>query len=365
MVLMTLVAPGCSSDARAPRHVGAAATTATTTTTDAVLACASGSGSGCTLREVAARRKVLIGAAAAAGPLDHDPAYQRLLARQFDSVTPENQAKWPVVEPTAGMTDWATLDALVRFAVDHGMAVRGHALIWGQASSAGTPAWVTDITDPTSLRKAVEAHIHDEVSRYAGRIDRWDVVNEPLQTDGPALDANHFLDVLGRGYIADAFRAAHAADPSASLWLNENNVESVPAKADALVALVDGLRSDGVPIDGVGLQMHLRSGHAPAPGVVSRLVGRLRALGVRVAITELDVPVSTDGSDAAQVAAYRQVVRECLAAGCDEITVWGVSDAHTWLDADLGRSHTDPLLFDERGSPKQTFNEVRAALAAG
>lgn len=218
----------------------------------------------CTLRDAGDAAGVLVGAAVATDRLV-EPAYARLVAEEFSSVTPENDMKWPSVHTARGSWNFGPADRLVAFAEEHDLAVRGHTLLWGQDVGNGIPDWVADIDDPHELQAVVDDHISTLVGRYAGRIDRWDVVNEPLETLGADLDANHFLEVLGPGYIAAAFEAAHRADPDARLFLNEHSVEFVPAKAEAFAALVEGLVAEGVPIHGVGLQAHQFSGRPPEP----------------------------------------------------------------------------------------------------
>ena len=317
----------------------------------------------CTLATAADAAGVLVGTAVAPERLD-DPAYAALVADEFTSLTPENAMKWPVVHPEPEVWDLGSADRLVDFAQDNGLGVRGHTLVWGQDLGNGVPDWLAAVDDPPELQAAIDDHITTVVGRYAGRVDRWDVVNEPLEVAGTQLDANHFLDVLGPGYIAAAFETAHRADPDARLFLNENAVEFVPAKAEALVALVEGLVADGVPIHGVGLQGHQFSGRPPAPGVLEALITRFTDLGLEVAITELDLPLLDDGDLGAQAEGYRQIVRECLDAGCTEITVWGVYDGATWLDDFLGREDTSPLLFDEGFSPKPAHAAVVEELIA-
>jgi endo-1,4-beta-xylanase len=315
---------------------------------------------GLTLRQVAAAHHVLIGTAVRATPLRESHTYRTRIARDFNSVTPETQAKWATVEPVRGSPDYHAMDDLVGFAAAHRLRVRGHTLVWGVESAL--PDWVRAIDDPAALRTVLDDHVASEVHRYAGRVDRWDVVNEPLEKLGATLAANHLLTVLGPDYIARAFRTARAADPHAQLWLNENVFEHLPAKATALVDLVAELVRDGVPVDGVGLQAHFLSGRPPDPGVIEATIHRLRSLGVAVAITELDIPTTTAGL-AAQARAYRQTVTEALRAGAGEITVWGVNDGVTWLDGFLGRPHTDPLLFDRHDRPKPAYTAVKISLA--
>lgn len=332
-------------------------TTTMTTTTNVVVDECPADPAACTLRGAGDAADVLVGAAVAADRLD-DPAYAWLVAEEFSSLTPENDMKWTVVQPERDVWVYGPADRLVDFAEEHEMAVRGHTLVWGQDVGNGLPDWVAEIDDPEELRAVVGDHISTLVGRYAGRVDRWDVVNEPLELVGANLDANHFLEVLGPGYIGDAFEAAHRADPDARLFLNENSVEFVPAKAEALVSLVEELVADGVPIDGVGLQAHQFSGQPPEEGVIDTLVSQFEDLGLEVALTELDLPVPEGGDWAAQADGYRQIVRDCVDAGCNEITVWGVYDGATWLDDFLGRDGTSPLLFDRDFEPKPAHAAV-------
>jgi endo-1,4-beta-xylanase len=326
------------------------------------------------LRHAATAAGVRIGAAVDAGLLTHDKAYARAVARNFTSVTPENAMKWSVLRPAPGRWNWSDADAVVDFAERHRLEVRGHTLVWGQNGGNGLPGWLRDTTDPVAFRKAVLDGITDEVSRFRGRVNRWDVVNEPLATTGTELDPNPYLRHMGPDYLAVALKTARAADPDAELWINENLTEYLPAKGDALVELVRHLHADGVPLDGVGLQTHLVVDAPLRPGGVGDLVRRLGEQRVKVALTEVDVPGGPTRDAASQAALWSQVTRECLHAGCDEVTGWGVDDGHTWLDDPNNRAGnpalaafpvpTRPLLLDQAYRPKPTYNAVVEALRA-
>ena len=286
-----------------------------------------------------------MGAAVEADDLAGNAAYADAVRRHFTSVTTENALKLSVVRPSPSTWNWGPADTIVDFAAANDLEVRGHTLAWVNESGSqnGLPTWMRNLSDPGEFRAAVFESVTEVVGRYRGRVDRWDVVNEVFEYP-VGLPAPSVFDRLGPDYVAELFTAAHAADPDASLWLNEVFTELFPAKGDSLVALVATLRSRGVPIHGVGLQTHLTlTPAAPNPGSVSGLVTRLRNLGVDVAITELDVPLGPLRSEQAQVDIYRQVATECLAAGCSEITVWGVSDANTTLDS-VGQRQNNPLL---------------------
>jgi endo-1,4-beta-xylanase len=313
------------------------------------------------LRTLAAARGIAVGTAVNATALAQEPAYATKLGAEFSSVTPEDAMKWGAVEPVPGQFNWAPADAVVDFATAHGQAVRGHTLVWYHS----LPGWLTSGSfSPEQLRGLLQQHIQAEVGRYAGRVGVWDVVNEAFNDDG-TLRHSIWLDALGPGYIADAFRWAHAADPAAKLYLNDYGAEWTNAKSDAIFALVRDLRAQGVPVDGVGFQTHalLTSELTGLTGTLARFTG----LGVDVAITELDVrvPLPVDPTKlATQALVYGLAVSACLAVPhCVSVTTWGFTDAHSWIPASFpGQGAAD--LFDEQLQPKPAYDTVHATLAA-
>jgi endo-1,4-beta-xylanase len=314
----------------------------------------------CTTRQLAERAGVTFGTAVTARYLDEAP-YRRTLLETFNSITPENELKWSSVHPGPDEWDFGPADGIVAFAEANGLQVKGHNLLWDQAIIGSTPEWVLQITDPAELRRVIGDHLTTLMHRYRGRVDRWDVVNEPLETTGSSLYRNHFQQVLGDGYIAEAFQIAHEADPEARLFLNEAAVEYQPEKAAALVALAKDLRDRGVPLHGVGIQGHLVTGSL-GPGVLRDLISELAALGLEVAITELDVPAGA-GAEPLEMQAntYRQAFAECFDAGCREITTWGFTDRYTWMDDFFGPGRA-PLPFDQTYQPKPALGAIRDQL---
>jgi endo-1,4-beta-xylanase len=333
--------------------------------TSAVSRCDPTAPATCTLRQLADLAGIRLGASAEASEVLPGP-YAETLRREFNSVTPENAMKWYTTNPAAGVFDFADADAVVGFAAANTMAVRAHTLVWTQDTF--TPQWVLDITDGDELASWVAQHVVTVAGRYAGQVPRWDVINEPLATGGPTLSNSVFHRLLPPGWMASVFSAVRAVDPAAELWINEYGTDWVPGKHEALVALVNDLLAAGAPIDGVGLQVHRPTVNGPDRATFERQLRDFTDLGLAVAITELDIPIPP-GEDAALVAqaeAYRTIVEACLAvAGCEEITVWGVTDANTWLD-NLGifATPTRPLLFDDDFAAKPAYVAVRDALAA-
>jgi endo-1,4-beta-xylanase len=312
---------------------------------------------GGTLRAAAS---VPVGAAVEPDLLE-DPAYRTTLLREFNAITPENAMKWEPVHPAEREWRFDPADRLVAFAEAHGMEIHGHALVWHRQ----LPGWLETARSPARIAGALAEHVETLVGRYRGRLAAWDVVNEAV-ADGGRLRRTVFLRALGPGYIAEAFRRAHAADPRARLYYNDYGAESRGAKADAVYALVRRLLADGVPIHGIGLEMHLRATHPPPPAAIAENVARLTALGLSVRISEMDVRirrVRRGDPLARQRRVYEEAIGACAGLpGFAGATVWGVSDAHSWVHGEFGEDA--PLLLDRDYQPKPAYFGARAALAA-
>jgi endo-1,4-beta-xylanase len=309
-----------------------------------------------TLRSAAEAKNLYFGTALATSHVG-ETAYADTAATQFDMVTPENEMKWDTVEASRGSFNFGPGDQVVSFAQAHNQRVRGHNLVW----HSQLPGWVTSL--PTNqVQAAMENHITMEATHFKGEVYAWDVVNEPFDDSGN-LRTDVFYQAMGSGYIADALRTAHAADPGAKLYLNDYNIEGSGAKSDAMYNLVSSLKQQGVPIDGVGFESHLILGQVPA-GMQSNLA-RFAALGVDVAITELDIRMSTPSNAttlAQQANDYRTVVNACLAVSrCVGITVWGVTDKYSWIPSTFSGQGA-ALLFDENYAAKPAFTAVLQAL---
>lgn len=364
LVLTPALMLGCSDDASdaAPTTAPAASEQPSTTEQSDTERSDCADPAACTTRRLADAAEVDLGTAVTASHLD-EPEYRTTLVDTFNSITPENELKWASIHPGPDEWDYGPADEIIDFAREHDLAVKGHNLIWDQELIGSTPDWVLEITDPDELRTVVSEHITTIMERYGESVDRWDVVNEPLETIGSRLYDNHFRQVMGDDYIAEMFRIAHTAAPEEELWLNEAAVEYQPDKATALVSLVADLLEQGAPIDGVGIQGHLVGGTVDEVAL-DRLVAELEELGVEVAITELDVP-ARDPADplGVQAETYRDALSACLSNECREVTLWGFTDRYTWIDATFGDGLA-PLPFDEDYRPKPALTAIREQLVA-
>jgi endo-1,4-beta-xylanase len=299
----------------------------------------------------------LVGTAIQAGFLG-DSRYRSVVDREFNYITAEYQMKWNAIETSRGVRDFSAGDAIVGYAESQGAPVKGHALIW----HGSVPTWVGGLS-AADVRSAVESHIRAVGEHYRGRLLAWDVVNEAIADGGSGLRDTVFRQKLGDGYIADAFRLAHEADPQALLFYNDYGGEDMGAKSNRIFQLVSELKAQGVPIDGVGLQMHISAAGRPADASIAANMRRLAALGLLVNISEMDVrvnnvPGTPQARLDAQKSAYHDVVRLCVTEpACQSVTFWGFTDAHTWIDGDT------PLLFDAQYARKPAYTGVLDALS--
>ncbi|MFB6846882.1 non-reducing end alpha-L-arabinofuranosidase family hydrolase [Streptomyces sp. NPDC056373] len=250
-----------------------------------------------------------------------DGTYTGILDREFNSVTPENEMKWDATEPSRGSFNFSRADQIASRAQARGQRLRGHTLVW----HSQLPGWVNAIRDANTLRGVMNNHITTVMNRYKGRIHSWDVVNEAFADGGSGqMRSSVFRDVLGSGFIEQAFRTARAADPAAKLCYNDYNIENwSDAKTRGVYRMVRDFKARGVPIDCVGLQAHFGTGGPP--GSFRTTLSNFAALGVDVQITELDIAQ-------ASASAYANTVRACMnVARCTGITVWGIRDSD-WVD---------------------------------
>lgn len=312
---------------------------------------------------LAPKRAVPLGAAVEWRSLSWqtDSDYHRAFTSNFESLTPENVMKMEYLEPERGEFDFNYADSLVDFAAKNGKEVRGHALVWHQQ----LPKWITSKRwSRDELNKELELYIKTVVGHYRGRIAEWDVANEVIDNHGNWRESP-FYEALGEDFVANAFRWAHEADPGAKLYLNDFDIEFDGVKADKTVALVKKLRAEGVPIHGVGLQMHWDEGAPPAPAEVQRWLRRYADLGVEVQITEMDVAIEPAYNQHPehlenQAKQYESAAIACNAVvQCTKFTVWGVSDKYTWRG-----SQTVPLLLTESYARKRAYELVRGAFAS-
>ena len=313
---------------------------------------------------------------------EKDPLVTNLIAKEFNSITPENCMKSMFLQPEKDKFDFKMADKYVAFGEKHKMFIHGHTLIW----HSQLPSWLSKVKDSAAMSEAMTKHISTIVGKYKGRIGSWDVVNEALNEDG-TLRKSVFLDSYGKDFLTHAFKLAAKADPKVDLYYNDYNLCNAKKRKGA-VELVKNLQKNGAKIDGVGEQGHWNL-ITPTLEEIEQTILDFSALGVKVAITELDITVLPNpwdvvGADVSQraeasekmnpypkalpddikiqLAARYEAIFKLFIKHQDKIsrvTLWGVNDGQSWLNdwPIRGRSNY-PLLFDRDFKPKEAYNSV-------
>ncbi|MEV0651181.1 endo-1,4-beta-xylanase [Phytomonospora sp. NPDC050363] len=310
-----------------------------------------------TLRAAAAEKNIVIGTAVEPSLLSGETAYREIVAREFNSLTAENAMKWETVQPSRGSFNWSGGDAVVNFAAQNGQRVYGHTLVW----HSQTPQWVQNLS-AAELLPVMRTHIDTVVKHFGSSVDTWDVVNEVVG-DNAAYRDSFWYQKLGASYIAEAFRAARAASPTAKLFINDYNIDGINAKSTMYYNMIRDLKAQGVPIDGIGFQAHLTVGGVP--GDMRANLQRFADLGLDVRITELDIRMQTppDATKLARQAAdYAAVVNACLGVSrCRGITIWGFTDKYSWVP-DVFPGQGAALIYDANYQAKPAYQSTLTAL---
>ena len=321
------------------------------------------------LRAAAASTGRYFGSAVSGGGLEGDPRYPAIAAAEFSIMTPENAMKWDATEPALGQLNFREGDLIVNFAQSHNARVHGHALVW----HSQLPGYMNYGLSADAVRQAMLNHIKAVASHYAGKIYSWDVVNEAIddnQGGALGLRSSIFSDKLGPSFIADAFRAAHEADPQARLFYNDYGAEWNNGKTDRIFTLVKSLVDAGVPIHGVGLQCHFDGWNMPSRSTIGAVVKRFASLGLKVRFSELDVsmrgyPGNLNDQLNAQGRTYAAIVGACLdSPACDAVIVWQFADSYSWIPGFTGHPEEKPLPWDNQMQRKPAYYGILNALSA-
>lgn len=305
-----------------------------------------------------------------------------LATKHFSAVTPENCMKPELVHPEEGRWRFERTDALVEWAEQNKLSIHGHTLVW----HAQTPDWFFRDGDKLAITQRLKDHIHTLVGRYKGKIQSWDVVNEAMNDGGNAETAateslrnSKWMQSLGSEYLTLAFKFAHEADPAATLYYNDYNIESGPKHASSLV-LLKRLLNEKAPIHAVGIQGHWRSGSVPFEDI-DKAISDYASLGLKVSITELDVTIR--GASGGQFGGDfgRRGPRASTRASAEDldqqardyarlfaifakhkdvierITFWGLNDRRTW------RQGQHPLILDATGRPKPAYAAIVGSIS--
>jgi endo-1,4-beta-xylanase len=316
-----------------------------------------------------------------------DTAALSVVKKNFNAIVAENSMKSGLIQRREGNFDFSVADQFVEFGEEHDLHVTGHTLIWHSQA----PDWFfTDSLGHEVSREVLidrmRTHISTVAGRYKGKIKGWDVVNEAILDDGSWRESK-FYEIIGEEFVKLAFQFAHEADPEAELYYNDYSM-AIPGKREGVVAMVRELQQQGVRIDGIGMQGHVRL-NFPAIEEFEKSILAFADLGLKVMITEMDLtvlpaPRNNTGADVAASFEYEQKMNPYVDGLPDSVneafhdrylsffklflkhqdkisrvTLWGVNDGYSWRNGWPVQGRTDyPLLFDRNNQPKLVVNEI-------
>lgn len=279
--------------------------------------------------------------------------------------------------------DFKMADRLRDFAKANGQDMRWHTLVWHNQS----PDWIFKDSDGNKVsREVLEERLKNYIftvgDRYRDDICSVDVVNECISDKNFILrdgeDRSQWFDILGPEYVDKAFFWAKEAFPKSSLVINDYNLEIVPDKRQGMYDLVKGMKERGVPVDTVGLQMHINIENPPVTEI-EKTIELYGSLGLNVIVTEMEVSVYTDKEQdngrfdptreytpelfEQQAERYYQIFecfkKEAKAGILKDVVLWGITDRMSWKNNFPVPDRTDaPLLFDGEGKPKAAFDRL-------
>jgi endo-1,4-beta-xylanase len=327
------------------------------------------------LGEIAAKNGFLFGSAAAE-VIDNDAPYRELYVTQAKLITTDVALKIGRIAPQPGPKHFETADRLLAFCNQHRIAMRGHCLIWNEWN----PAWVKNMTIG-ERRAYFDSYIEEVVARYIGKLQSWDVVNEPFWPGHNApggFRVGPWYDAFGPDYVRRAFERAARIDPHTKLVLNEAQTERDDtlglAVRGGLLKLVADLKQAGVKLDAVGLQGHLQPQYPHDPGRFNEFLHKLADLGVDIYITEFDVcddvfPDDIGARDAAVARTAREFLEPTLRhPAVKALVTWELADNYSFYRGmardknPLSTRLPRPLPYDDQYKAKPLWGAIAQAL---
>ncbi|KAE9391171.1 endo-1,4-beta-xylanase C precursor [Gymnopus androsaceus JB14] len=322
--------------------------------------------------------KLYFGTATDSSEFTNGDRYYPIFLTEFGQITPENSMNWNATEPEQGVFTFAGGDAVVALAQKYLQLIRGYSCVWYNQ----IPEWLANGTFTVAeLTEIIQTHCGTLVGHYEGQIcifqafqvlfhsltffdtDSWDVINEPFNDDG-TWRSDVFYNTLDTSFVPIALEAASTADPNAKLYINDYNIEFAGPKATAMMELIQTLKASGVPIHGVGLQCHFVLGQVPDD--LQTIMEQFAALGVEVAVTELDIRMTLPATNELliqQKADYQSVISACNAVpDCVGVTIWDYTDKYSWIPSAFpGQGEACP--WDLNYNQKPAYDGIIAGFA--
>jgi endo-1,4-beta-xylanase len=340
------------------------------------------------LRVSASLRGLPLGSASAVNNLRQNVDAGQFVSHiktNYDLIVPENELKPQEIWKGDNVYDFTDGDWLIGstpnstgWIQQNGMRLRGHNLLW--ARDEVIPGWLireeSSIT-PDKAKSLLSDYIHTVVTRYRGKIEWWDVVNEAIDDQDNKNPLNlrdcFWLRKLGPDFMKYAFMFAHEADPDAQLYYNEYGIESIGRKANRTLALVNWLRSQGATVNGVGLQYHISVSDSVTPGdghyhSAQQFIDN----NFDIMVTELDIAIPmrdgkpvNPGDIEKQGVVYHELLQFALHffPRCRAMLTWGFTDKYSWIPSFSHYTEGDALPLDSSYQPKPGYLQMQEELA--
>lgn len=302
-----------------------------------------------------------------------------IVKEHFNLIVAENETKMGPVYQADGVFNFQGAKHLIDFGKANNKDVRWHTLVWHNQS----PEWIFKDSDGNKVSKELleerlKNYIFTVGKQFGDDICSVDVVNECISDKNFKLrdleDRSQWFDIMGPEYIDKAFHWAKEAFPKSSLVINDYNLETTPEKRQGMYELLKGMLDRGVPVDTVGLQMHINMEN-PEISEIEKTIELYGSLGLNVIVTEMDVSVYKDFQPGGEHEAKKEYTQEILdqqaeryyqlfecfkkeskAGILKDVVFWGITDRFTWKNDFPVPGRTDiPLLFDREGKPKPAF----------
>lgn len=308
-----------------------------------------------------------IGAAVSTELLKSDSMYRKVALKQFNRISGETAWLYGRVHPEKNQFNWDDYDYLVSLGETYNKDIVGHSLVY----HAYLPDWIENFTgSKQEWEELLQNHIQTIVSRYKNKINTWIVVNEAFNEDG-TLRNSIWKKHIGASYIEKAFIWAHEANPNAVLFYNDYNLELNRNKLDAVLCLIKNLKTAGVPIHGLGCQLHIFE-QFPEVSEINNMALKIQQNNLLVYYSELDISLNiygkydypTDEMLKRQKQKLKQIVQGYLQLDKKfqfGISFWNISDADTWIRTNFDRIDW-PCMWDDYYQPKPMYCGIKEAL---
>lgn len=305
-------------------------------------------------------------------PASPSSTVSKAISNNFNLCVAENEMKIDQTEPSQNSFNFGSANELVQYAKNQKMAVRGHTLVW----HSQVPDWISKDGKNNDkkwtreqLLEIMKIHITKCIKQFGDNVCEWDVVNETLDDDQSIVRTNPngyqlrkesvWVKTIGEDFIDSAFVYAHRANPNIKLYLNDYDCEfSGVAKTTALYNLAKRLKDRGIPIDGVGLQCHLKANNF-SKQKLDNTVKRYAGIGLNCILTEIDIAITanTSAEKTKQAEVFKQIAEVWLKNdNCPHMVIWGINDQYSWI------SGSYPVLFDANNSAKPAFTALQTTL---